>query len=223
MRRMRSMLLVFLLSLTWLFLVDSGSRLAAAEDTYYMIVFSNQRVANLVRFSHTFAAFVKCSGATPTSPGRVTEIHTISWMPASLNIAVLRARPEPGVLYDLESSLNWAYLINSRLSMWGPYQIQKELYDRAVEQEKRLSAGAMLYKTIDARFRPGVALNCIHAVSDIDTDEGYLQVGTARGDAASYGVAQHLKRWIIQPERTHPWVSNELGLDGYPIVLRDLP
>jgi hypothetical protein len=80
----------------------------------------------------------------------------------------------------------------------------------------------VLYKTVDLRFRHRGAVNCIHAVSDIDTDYGFLNVGLARGDAASYQVAQHLKRWIIKPEQIHPWVSEELGLNSRPIVLRRL-
>ena len=79
----------------------------------------------------------------------------------------------------------------------------------------------MLFKTIDKRFRSEVALNCIHAVSDIDTDRGRLHAGLARGDAASYGVLRHLERWIIRPEQTQPWVSELLGLARYPIIRRD--
>ena len=106
--------------------------------------------------------------------------------------------------------------------MWGPYEIQKELYDRAVKQEARLSAGDLLYKAVDTRFRPGVAVNCIHAVSDIDTDRGLLYLGPVAGDAASFEVVKHLKRWIINPERTYPRIRSQLGLDRYPIVVRNL-
>jgi hypothetical protein len=80
----------------------------------------------------------------------------------------------------------------------------------------------VLYKTVDAPFRSeDVAANCIHGVSDLDTDHGLLHVGTARGDAASYRVAEHLKHWIINPEREHVWLSEQLSLDRYPIVQRD--
>ena len=98
--------------------------------------------------------------------------------------------------------------------MWGPYQINKDLYDRALKQEARLNSGLVLYKAVDRRFRPGTASNCIHAVADLDMDNGLLHSGQGRGDAASHQVAQHLNRWIIHPEQTHAWVASRLGLNG---------
>jgi hypothetical protein len=44
---------------------------------------------------------------------------------------------------------------------------------------------------------PGTASNCIHALSDIDTDTRLLETGTARGEAASYLVLEHLQRSVI--------------------------
>jgi hypothetical protein len=134
-------------------------------------------------------------------------------MPQSLDIVILRRRPEPGTNLDLESSLHWAESRNCRVSMWGPYQIDKELYNRAIKQEARLNSGMVLYKAIDRRFRPGTASNCIHAVSDLDIDHGLLHSGQGRGDRASQQVAQHLKRWMIDPEQTHDWVASRLGPD----------
>jgi hypothetical protein len=138
-------------------------------------------------------------------------------MPQSLDIVILRRQPEPGANLDLESSLRWAESRNCRVSMWGPYQIKKELYDRAVEQEARLKSGQVLYKAIDRRFRPGMASNCIHAVADLDVDNGLLHSGQGRGDAASRQVAQHLNRWTINPEQTHTWVASRLGLNNPPM------
>jgi hypothetical protein len=138
-------------------------------------------------------------------------------MPQSLDIVILRRRPELGANLDLQSSLRWAESMNSHVSMWGPYQIKKELYDRAVEQEARLNSGRVLYKALDRRFRPGTASNCIHAVSDLDIDNGILHTGPGRGDEASNMVAQHLNRWIIDPEQTHAWVASRLGLTDQPI------
>ena len=106
--------------------------------------------------------------------------------------------------------------------MWGPYPIDEELYDRALQQEARLRSGLVLFKSIDFKFRPGNASNCIHAVSDLDTDYGLLHVGRQRGDAASYQVAQHLRRWIIDPGRTRSWVASRLGLNDHPIRWRNL-
>jgi hypothetical protein len=179
-------------------------------EHYYMMIFSAQAASRDPRLTHSFATFVKATGTGDSAQDYQTEFHTISWMPRSLNIVILRARPEPGVNLDLPASLQWAQAMNCRVSAWGPYQIQKELYDRALEQEARLNSGRVLYKALDRRFRPGTASNCIHAVADLDIDNGLLQSGQGRGDEASQQVAQHLTRWMIDPGRTHAWVASRL-------------
>jgi len=205
-----------------LIMASAPPRALRANEYYYMIVFSAQSGSNEPRLSHTFATFVKATGTGDSAKDYRAESHTISWMPRSLNIVVLRARPEPGTNLDLASSLRWAESVNCRVSMWGPYQIDQELYDRAIKQEDSLRSGRVLYKAIDARFRGGIASNCIHAVSDLDIDNGLLHAGQGRGDAASYQVVQHLRRWIIAPGQTHPWVAWRLRLNDHPVSRRDL-
>src|SRR5438132_10704645 len=69
----------------------TGSMVAEAKegDSYYMIVFSSQNESNQPRFAHTFATFVRTSGDSGAEDA-VAEIHTISWMPRSLEIVVVR-------------------------------------------------------------------------------------------------------------------------------------
>jgi hypothetical protein len=193
-------------------LANAPARAQEPHASYYMTIFSAQADSRDPRRTHSFATFVKAIGTGDLAKDSPIEVHTISWMPQSLDIVILRRRPEQGINLDLESSLRWAASRNSRVSMWGPYQIGKELYDRAVAQETRLNSGLVLYKAIDRRFRPGTASNCIHAVADLDIDGGLLHSGQGRGDAASRQVAQHLTRWIINPEQTHTWVASRLGL-----------
>ncbi|TMQ32406.1 MAG: hypothetical protein E6K70_18720 [Planctomycetota bacterium] len=118
--------------------------------------------------------------------------------------------------------MRWAESIGARVSRWGPYEIEKGLYDRALRQKARLESGAILFKCIDENFRPATASNCIHAVSDVDMDQGALHVGPNWGDNASRIVAGHLKRWMINPEKTHPWVIARLGVADYPMAPRTL-
>jgi hypothetical protein len=191
--------------------------LAAAEPTsYYMMVFASQDGSNRLKPSHTFATFVKATGKGHDAK---LESHTISWLPESLNIVVLRSEPEPGKNFDLPSTLRWAQSLRARVTMWGPYTIKKGLYERAIRQVERLNKRAILYKAVDARFRPQKASNCIHAVADIDTENGLLETGISRGEAASQMVVSHLGRWIIDPKTTRPWVSKRLGLDKYSITV----
>ncbi len=213
----------FSMSITTLLVVASApSRAQEPDATYYMTIFSAQADSRDPRRTHSFATFVKATSTGDSAKDSPIEIHTISWVPQSLEIVILRRRPEPGTNLDLASSLRWAASRNCRVSMWGPYRINRELYDRAVEQEARLNSGLVLYKALDRRFRPGTASNCIHAVADLDMDNGLLHTGQGRGDVASRQVAQHLNRWVTNPEQTHAWVARRLGLTDHPVDRGDL-
>jgi hypothetical protein len=183
----------------------------AEESLYYMIIFGQQDRVNRVESSHTFASFVKVTGEGTDKSKHVIETHTISWMPRSMQVK-LRFEPEDGVNLDLKESLQAAKMAKTEVSMWGPFRIKKELYENAVRQEERLRKGTVAYKVIDVRFRPEKATNCIHAVSDIDTENGLLATVTARGNEASVIVLRHLSRWIIEPEEKNEWLSKRLEL-----------
>jgi hypothetical protein len=200
----------------------------AAEDAgnaprYYMAVFAHQTDPPFAETSHSFATFVKVSdpASSPGEPARI-ETQTISWMPATLDIHLVRLRPEPGTNLDLPSSLRLAKTLGARVSMWGPYEIKEELYKRAGAQVARLKSNSMFYKAVDRRFRGGNVSNCIHAVSDIDAQGGYLDTGTTFGEAASQLVVEHLRRWIIDPNKVHASITAELGVADDSIVRRGL-
>ncbi len=190
---------------------------ARAEELYYMVVFAAQRSFNRPQHTHTFATFVKATGEGPTLDSYQIENHTISWTAARLQLHLYRWRPEQGVNLDLQASLQLALRNRERLCKWGPYQIQQELYERAVQQVARLESGAVQYKLLDRRFRPHRAICCIHAVSDIHPENRILDSGRARGESASALVVRHLRPWILAPDETHDWVSERLGLSAYPI------
>jgi hypothetical protein len=187
-----------------------------------MMVFAAQRTPNVTRFTHTFATFVKATGEGNDKSKYQIEEHTISWIAKTKEIVVARARPEPGVNLSLKESLELAAALEEKVSMWGPVEIKKELYDRALKQIAFLESGKVGYKALDRRFRPDRATNCIHAVSDIDPDNGLLEVGTVSGEDASLLVADHLRRWMIKPETRHSWVSERLGLGEKEVNLRKL-
>jgi hypothetical protein len=194
-------------------------KMARAEETYYMIVFGQQSGTNQLELTHTFATFVKATGEGLDKTKYGIDSHTISWMPRSLHVKFLR-RQEEGVNLDLKDTLRHAKAMKVEVSMWGSFGIKKELYERALRQETRLKKGDIDYKALDIRFRPNTAMNCIHAVCDIDMDKGLLATGTASGNDASYMVLKHLSRWIIDPDDTHEWIGRRLEL-GKDIVRRD--
>ncbi len=205
---------------TALLLANLSLHEARADESYYMIVYSAQRTPNVPCFAHTFATFAKATGEGKDKTKYKIEQHTISWIAKTKEIVVARLRPEPGANLSLKASMELAASLEEKVSMWGPFEIKKELYDRALKQTDRLESNKVEYKAIDFRFRPERAINCIHAVSDIDADDGFLDVGTACGDEASRAVAGHLRRWVIKPEKTHDWVSKRIGLDEHSITRR---
>jgi hypothetical protein len=191
--------------------LDFGVERAAADDTYYMVILATDSAPRRVGGSHTFATVVKLSDRLDADGKRPMESHTISWMPASMKIKLLRG-PEPGVNLSLEQTLSWAQSQNLRVTAWGPYQIKKELFDQALAQKERLESGAIAYKALDSRSRCGAVSNCIHAVAGLDLQGGMISTGNAYGEPASRMVAEHLQRWIIQPGMTYPALNESLAL-----------
>src|SRR5207302_1010792 len=102
----------------------------------------------------------------------------------------------------------------------GPYQIDCDLYNRALGRLEELNSGSVLYKANDAGRRSDRVSNCIHAVSTIPDGVRIRVASPGWGEPASFHVLNRCKPWIIDPDCIHPWVSQALGLDEYPIIYR---
>src|SRR3989442_4533854 len=99
---------------------------AEQEGKYYMVIFGSVGGTAAPRTSHVFATFVKADGLDKNSK---LEIHTISWLPETLNVAPV-VPPERGKNLDLPATMAWAKSLKSQIVALGPYEIKKELYDR---------------------------------------------------------------------------------------------
>lgn len=206
----------------------SGS-VARAEERYYVVLFGSQSTPRLARHTHTWGTFIKASGdGEDASKHHIEEVFTISWMPADLKVRALRLFPQEGVNLDLETTLAHA-LERQRVSEWGPFEISKRIYDRAVERKAELESGAVRYKAIDPNFGPRARSmsDCIHGLSDIDPENGRLYYTETRrfGEAASHWLAY---QFITRGQRVNlnenlDWLNERLGLDNYPIVRRPPP
>jgi hypothetical protein len=193
---------------------------ARGVEAYFLLMFGAQQVPNDPNYSHTWAGFVRATWDGPQGGQCRLEVHTISWLPRNLRIRALALLPECGQNFDLHTTLRWAYANDARVSLWGPYQIDRDVYLRALAQIQFLESGQVLYKANDAGYSSDQVSNCIHAVSSIT--EGYrLRVASpVWGETASYYVLGELEPWIMDPCRTHPWVGSAIGLDQYPIIYR---
>lgn len=195
---------------------------ADAGERYYMLMFGSQRIPPNPNYAHTWTTFVRLSweGDGPPPNGAKMEVHTISWLPATLKIRTGSLLPEPGVNLDVYGALDFANCTGQRVSMWGPYPICADLYYRAVEQRAHLESGAVRFKPVDTGYPIDRVTNCIHAVSVI-AGGPRVRVGSAGwGESASFVVLKKLEPSIISKEPDH-WVSSALGLDEYPIIYRD--
>ena len=205
----------------WCALAASGLQ---AEERCFVVLLASEAPDQAPRRAHTFATFLKIE-ITKSGGAMVTktlETATISWLPASGNIRLL-ALPERGRNFDLAESLAWAKERGlESTTVRGPFEISKDLYKRALEQKEWLESGAVAYKALDGRLRPQIAINCIHAVSDLIPGP-LLPTGTAHGDAATALVAEHFRPHLTDAERSHLWAFRHLDLNGEPLVVQNDP
>jgi hypothetical protein len=196
---------------------------ARAGEAHFLLVFASQRVPNNPNCSHTFATFVRASwpgdGPCPRCPA--LEARTISWLPRSLVVRTLALCPECGRNLGLHETLRHALGGGQRVSLWGPYLIDAELYRRALRQAALLETGCVLYKANDMGYFSDDVSNCVHAVSSLA--DGYrLRLGSPGwGETASYRVLNAMRPWVVDRERVYDWVGGALGLGRYPIIYRD--
>lgn len=196
---------------------------ARAAQYYYVAVFGSQWPANLPSHTHSFATFIRATGEGCCAENYQTQAWTISWLSRSQLVEIFRFSPEWGTNLDLHPTLRWALADGQRVSMWGPYQIKKELFDEALRKVAYLRSGAVRYKAVDTGFSSRRVCNCIHAVSGLAGNKSRLHIGVPTfGESASYFITLKLSTWIIDVHRTHDWLIGRLGLCGYPLIRRDL-
>jgi hypothetical protein len=204
--------------------VDSGEPPPPGER-FFVLVWAAQRSVRLPRSSHTWVTVVR---AAVPCPGRaeILEAHTISWLPATLDIRVLACRPEPGVNLTLDETLSFAAYNGARVSLWGPFECRASFYRRFLVQKQFLETSGIGYHAVDnlgEAARTGDACCCIHGVTDTDPEFGRANYPLIwYGDSASEHVANRLREdaTILNPETEHDEVFAAMGLEGRAIRRR---
>ncbi|HVK10863.1 MAG TPA: hypothetical protein VM597_18990 [Gemmataceae bacterium] len=185
-------------------------------DRYFILVFGSQSVPKVPRRTHTWATVVRVTGTE-------AEADTISWMPATLEIRPWRFRVEPGVNLGLTASVEWALADGQRVSAWGPYELRPGVYAKFRMQMAFLETGRVGYQCIDSTGeagRTGRGCDCIHAVTDLDSEYDRRHYRLDRyGEAASRFIVRQLaeRGALVDAGVTHDWLLAALGLDRYPI------
>jgi len=201
----------------------AGAQSALAGEAFYVMVFGSQQTPPKPNYSHSFATFVRATwpGDEPCANSAELEMHTISWLPANMIVRTNALFPEVGHNFHLYETLCYAYRNCERVSMWGPYQIECDLYRRALKQKALLESGAVRYKADDMGRKPDRVSNCIHAVSSVAEGYRLRVVEPGFGEMASWAITKRFRPWIIDEDQVHTWVSSGIGLDEYPIIYRD--
>lgn len=188
-------------------------------DVFYMMIFGSESDPKQLRLTHTFATFVRATGEGADSTNYALTSYTISWLPRALDVRVRRLRPEPGINLDLHSTFRVVTRDGESVTMWGPYRITPEIYNRSIEVVNKLASGRELYRAYDGPFNDNIS-NCIHAAADVDPEYGRLRYPMNRvGKPASAFVAKQLleRTRYDQTAADNGWLVPRLGLDRYPI------
>ncbi len=205
-----------------LFLALASPGPARAGEAYFLLMFGSQQIPNRPNYAHSFATFVKVCwpGNGPCQQPMSIEAHTISWLPCNLVVRTWALLPEPGRNFDLHTTLRYVLKNGERVSMWGPYQVNRDLWCRALRQIARLESGQLRYKADDTGFPARRVSNCIHAVSEVVGRPLIIVASPGWGEMASYYILREFRPWLADEETKHYWVSQALGLDAYPLIYR---
>jgi hypothetical protein len=196
--------------------------LANGGEDYFLVMFGSQTVPANPDHSHTWATFVRVTweGNGPCPVDAKLEAHTISWLPATMIVRINAFLPESGHNFNLMETLDFAYGTCQRVSMWGPYRICPQLYERALSRKAELETGRIEYKANDVGYRSERVTNCIHAVSTVVEGPRLRVASPGWGESASYFVLKEMEPSIVS-KTPEPWVGTALGLDKHPIIYRD--
>jgi hypothetical protein len=203
--------------------LSASSSSAQASERYYVLIFGSQSHPKLLRYTHTWATFVRAVG-DEANPDRCTLYqHTISWLPETLAVRVWSPFPEPGVNLDLYQTLRAVSAHNERVTLWGPFVITPDIYERSLRIYQIVNSGAVRYRAISTASDLLVS-DCIHAVAAVDPVFGRSHYPLIRiGDPASRFIAREVvvrsieNRGIDQAAFDNTWLIPRLGLDRYPI------
>jgi hypothetical protein len=192
---------------------------ARGGESYYVLIFGSQSHPKLLRYTHTWATFIRAVGEGPDPNDYALELHTISWLPRSLEVQTWRLLPTPGVNLDLYSTLDVVGRHHEHVTMWGPFTLKPDLYERAIEVERTLQSGEIEYRAIDGSTDLDVS-DCIHAVAAVDPvfGRGHYPLIRIGIPASRYIARQYMTRSPYdQWQDENAWLISRLGLDRYPI------
>jgi hypothetical protein len=203
-------------------ILTAATSRATAAEFYYVMVFGSQSQPKQLRYTHTWATFVKATGEGTDPNAYAIEYNTISWLPKTLDVKVFRPWAEPGVNLDLYQTLQTVYANRESVTMWGPFIVHAQVYEKSLEVQRIIATGAPQYRAISTQFDLLVS-DCIHAVAAVDPDFGRGHYPLIRiGKPASRYIARQIvtrtaARGVAQERFDNSWLIPRLSLNRYPI------
>ncbi|WP_435006806.1 hypothetical protein P12x_004281 [Tundrisphaera lichenicola] len=192
---------------------------ALADDYYFVMIFGSQSRPKLLRYTHTWATFVKATGEGPDLANYALETHTISWLPASLRVRTFAPRAETGVNLGLDETIDYVLKNGENVNLWGPFIVRPEIWDRSLRIHQILDSGQAEYRAISTS-RDLLISDCIHAVAAVDPVFGRNHYPLIRvGKPASRYIARQImtRSTFDQCAFDQSWLIPRLGLSRYPI------
>src|SRR3954464_15853167 len=96
----------------------------ARADEYYVTLFTAESVPYRPTNTHAFASIVRVPA------GGAAEVDSICWGPASMKIRGITLKGEEGANLTVPECLAWSHDKGWRMSVWGPYRVECELYQK---------------------------------------------------------------------------------------------
>ncbi|HEV3168475.1 MAG TPA: hypothetical protein VGZ22_31000 [Isosphaeraceae bacterium] len=196
-----------------------GPTNASAGEFYYLMIFGSQSTPKQLRYTHTWATMIKAVGEGPDPDNYTLEYNTISWLPQTLEVKVWRLWPEPGVNLDLYRTIDAMLANHESITMWGPFFVRKELYEKSLRVQQIIASGAPRYRAIDGPANLLIS-DCIHAVAAVDPEFGRGHYPLIRiGKPASRFLARQVMVRSIYDQWAYDnsWLIPRFALDRYPI------
>jgi hypothetical protein len=192
---------------------------ARGDERYYALIFGSQSSPKRLRYTHTWATFVRVVGEGDDLNSYQVYQHTISWLPESLRVRTWALVPEKGVNLDLDATLDAVYRKGENVTMWGPFEMERPVYERSLRVKAIVDSGTARYRAISTP-RNLLVSDCIHAVAAIDPvfGRGHYPLIRIGKPASRYFARQIMMRSDFDQYQTQAlWLVPRLGLNRYPI------
>lgn len=192
---------------------------ASADEYYFGIIFGSQSEPKQLRYTHTWVTLIRAVGEGPDLGTYNLELSTISWLPRTFEVKVLRPWPEPGINLDLYQTLRVVLANRESITMWGPFVTRKEVWERSLAIRSFLDSGQAQYRAIDGSLDMQIS-DCIHAVAALDPVMGrghypLIRIGKPASRYIAHEVMQRSR--FDQYLYNNAWLIPRLGLNCYPI------